>query len=76
MGYKSTTVLTREQAEKMYVEFKAKILEKLFMDEAKIYNDQDLCAIIENMKDRQYEEDGYTNFDNFVIGDPNEKDYW
>lgn len=65
MGVKSTTRLTREEAERRYVQFKLDEKREKYARKVKQFSDTDLENILEEMNDAKYEGGG---FDNFLIG--------
>ena len=65
MGTKSTTNLTRKDAEDMYVSFRQDEMTRILRAEAVLLNNKQLEDKIEEMNDKTYD-DGY-GFDNYLI---------
>lgn len=71
MGVKSTMTISRDRAERMYVEFKARLLDRQFRSQAVAMTDTELEDELERLNDeyysREYGDGG--GFDNYIIGE-------
>ena len=70
MGVKSTTKLTREEAEQKFIYFTQEMSKRSLKRGVKIYDDTKLEDILERMNNEVHDGEG---FDNYRIVEENEK---